>query len=291
MQCTYCGEQLEPAAEVCPICEGPAPSPLGSPATRATTLSRKKKTRKDISWVVCLLIALPIVAVDWMRLSTANPDNFSFAIGQLTGHALMAVIAGAIISRFAETRARLTWVVTFAVVVFMTMAQALGANMAAGGTAPESASSAPLTPPDIVWPAGWTPPSTTGMPGVKGVLETATFEKDGHRIAGVTIILFRNRNGLSLADQTENIIKGSSDTMAKNGMTSSFSTPTETTWLRRPALQYDASMKKDVPMHERSLVTQGPSSTTCNVSYFASDADFARHLPEFENIKSQFSCP
>src|SRR6187402_530235 len=195
MQCNYCGERLEPTADVCPICQGAAPSPLGSPGATEYGRSAKKKESKDISQLTCLLIALPIFAVDWLRMNAAKPDDVPFTLGQVLGHALMASLVAWLISKFAKTRFRLTWIVTLPIVVVITIAQSLGAESA------EAVSTGPLALPKVTWSAGWTPSAPVQPPGVDGLIETAMLVANGRNTASLSIMLTRHPRLGALSDE------------------------------------------------------------------------------------------
>lgn len=291
MQCNYCGENLAPAADVCPICQGAAPSPLGSPGAPVSARSTKKKESKDISQLTCLLIALPIFAVDWLRMNAAKPDDVPFTLGQVLGHALFASLVAWVISKFSKTRFRLTWITTLPIVVVITMAQSLGASPGANMFSPEPVSTGPLVLPKVTWPAGWTPATPVQPPGVDGLIQTAMFVANGRNTASLSILLTRHPRLGALSDEAKGMIDGQSEAASKKGIPSSSSVPTESTWLGNPAQQYDVTMENQVRTRQRTIVTRGSPTISCSVSYAAIDTDFEKYLPEFEKMKSQFVCP
>ncbi len=285
MQCNYCGENLAPAADVCPICQGAAPSPLGSPSAPVYAQSAKKKESKDISQLTCLLIALPIFAVDWLRMNAAKPDDVPFTLGQVLGHALFASLVAWAISKFSKTRFRLTWIITLPIVVVITMAQSLGAEST------EAVSTGPLALPKVTWPAGWTPSTPVQPAGVDGLIETAMLVANGRNTASLSIMLTRHPRLGALSDEAKGMIDGQSEAASKKGIPSSSSVPTERTWLGNPAQQYDVTMENQVRTRQRTIVTRGSPTISCSVSYAAIDTDFEKYLPEFEKMKGQFVCP
>lgn len=289
MQCNACREELAPGADVCPKCESRAPSPFGSPQAGNVAASAPAKARKDIPLWVCLLFTLAIAAGDWWVLAAPRHANAAFRIGQLSGHACIALLIAALISRMAGMRFRLTWVATFFAMVGILSLQSLSTLARTG--APETTSSGPLAVPFLIWPTGWTAPVSTPMPSVDGVQQTVTLIENGRQTAAISIQLSRQEREASLAEQARGMIEGEAAAVKRSGLSWTFSTPKETTWLSHPALQYDAEMEARTRVRQRIILTKGSPRVVCSMLYVAPVAEFDKHLPDFEMTKIRFVCP
>lgn len=245
-----------------------------------------RNTRTDISRSACLPISLVIAVAEWLRLTAAMPGNLPYTTGQVMGHALFAVLVAAGLSRFARMRFRLTWVVTFAVVVLLIFLQSLVEKPRT-----ETVSSGPLVLPALSLPAGWRVFNSTKLPGIDGVQETLALTQNDKRVAAITITLTRHKNGESLADAAKAVIEGESKASVKSGQAWAFLAPTQATWLGRPALQLDAFLRNETHVHQRTLLVSGSPAVACLVTYFAAEADFDQHLPALEGFKNQVTCP
>lgn len=287
MQCIQCGANLAPAADVCATCAAPAPSPLGSPSARPA--------RKDISWLVFILIFLPFLLLAGVRTYSAYPGDPSKAQGAIVGTAALAAGIAWVIYRLGKTRFRLTWAVSYAVLVLATMLQAMtpGSDASASTATASAATSAPdATPePNLPWPSGWTASPKAPLPTSDGVSVTAKLSEDGQHVATMVAMIQARQASRKLADSANTAVENIAANARVRGPKASETPIIDVTWLGHPALQFDVLYNtQNVVVQERHVMTLGPAGLLCTLVYASVGPDFDAHLHAFEAMKDQFPC-
>lgn len=287
MQCIQCGASLAPAADVCATCATPAPSPLGAPSPRPA--------RKDISWVVFILIFLPFLLLAGVQTYSGHPGDPSKAQGAMVGTAAVAAGIAWIIYRLGKTRFRLTWAVTYAVLVVLTTVQAmtLGSDASRSTATSNGATATPGTVPEpnLPWPSGWTAGPKVPLPTSDGVSVTARLSEDGQHVATMVAMIQARQASRQLADSAKTAVENIAANARVRGPTASETPIIDVTWLGRPAVQFDAMYDtQNVVVQERHVMTLGPGGLLCTLVYASIGPNFDAHLHAFEAMKDQFPC-
>lgn len=295
MQCTKCGAELAPFVTGCAVCAALPPIPPDvSGKARPTAYAAKK----DIPWLSFTLICLPFLIIAGVRNYAMYPGDSAKVQGAIAGVAALAAGIAWLISRFSHTRFRLTWAICYAVAVIIPVAESLstpGAKVA-GTTAPTDAKSS-LAAMKIRWPAGWTVSPSKSLPSahaasVDGASESAMLVEDGQAVAIISLVLTHNGVRRSLADSVMDMIDGAKETAADKGVPVAFTDPMAATRTGRSALQFDATYTSpDATRRQRNVATQGTDYLLCTMSYTAIEANFEKHLGEFETTLNQLDCP
>jgi hypothetical protein len=300
---------MAPFADGCATCATPPPIPPATPPPiprdvfASSSSSPATPVKSDISWLAFTLIGLPFLLIAGVRTYAMYAGDDPKSQGAIVGGVAIAAGIAWLISRIFHTRFRLTWAITYAVVVVLSVLGSLSAGGVgvapnAGATAaPSVATSKPPMPDEMPamkapWPAGWTVNPTRPLRGTDGVTGTATLVENGQNTAVILLILGHDGMHRSLADSTRVMIDSQKDAAAEQGAKVSFTDPVPATWVGRPALQFDATFTAPGPVrHQRNVVTQGADYFGCAMSYTALEGTFEKHIAEFETMRNQLDCP
>lgn len=125
MLCTKCGAELAPFANECVSCATPT---LIVPSLSKSTRPIAGTAKQDISWLSFTLIGLPFLLITAVRTYAIYPGDDPRAQGVIVCGAVIAACIALLICRIFHTRFRLTWAISYAVVVALSVAGLLVAQ-------------------------------------------------------------------------------------------------------------------------------------------------------------------
>lgn len=122
MLCTKCGAELASFASECASCANSPPIAPNAPKNIRPTADAAKK---DISRVSFTLIGLPFLLIAAVRTYAIYSGDDPRSQGALVGGVAIAACIAWLIHRTFHTRFRLTWAISYAVVVILSVVGSL----------------------------------------------------------------------------------------------------------------------------------------------------------------------
>jgi hypothetical protein len=239
--------------------------------------------RKDMPWLVFIVIAVGLMLLAWWRFATLlpAPSRMPQVLAAAAGITLVLPAIATFVSFLVGARYRIAGIVTLTLVVVIPSVMTLAWE----------ATHDPLRAPRITWPAGWTAQPVTEAAAGNMASSRAVLTVKNQPIANLLAIENANSAGMTLENGIDWVIKSQRAFAGLNHTTLDVAPPVEARWGGYRALEYDILMHTTHGLvRQRTIRTNGPGKVACSLTYIAGDQIFDSHLDAYDAVKHQFFC-